>query len=75
MIDCRDGLMLVLRSNDKVVRFQTKTPIKVEFTSKVSNAANDAACGWVRPEQRVVVTYRKSDNPAYLGEPLRIEYK
>jgi len=75
MIDCRAGLTLVLRSGDKLVKFYTATPIKLEFTSKVSNAANEAACGYVRPEHRVVVTYRRTSNAAFMGEPIRIEYK
>jgi tetratricopeptide (TPR) repeat protein len=75
LIDCRQGITLVLRVNNAVVRFNTRTPIKLEFTSKVSNAANEAACGWVRPEARVVVTYKPSKDAPHLGEPIRIEYK
>jgi tetratricopeptide (TPR) repeat protein len=75
LIDCRQGITLVLRANNAVVRFNTRTPIKLEFTSKVSNRANEAACGWVRPEARVVVTYKPSREAAFFGDPIRIEYK
>lgn len=74
-IECRDGLTLVLRSGERIVRFHTKTPIKLEFTSKVSRAAEEAGCGPVRPEHRVVVTYRRSTDRSIFGEPIRIEYK
>ena len=75
MIECRDGLTLVLRSGDSFARFHTKTPIHLEFTSKTSNAANDAACGLVRPEHRVVVTYIPGKSALSIGEPIRVEYR
>jgi tetratricopeptide (TPR) repeat protein len=75
MIECRDGLTLVLRSGDSFVRFHTKTPIHLEFTSKTSNAANEAACGLVRPEHDVVVTYIPGKSTLSMGEPIRIEYR
>jgi tetratricopeptide (TPR) repeat protein len=75
MIDCRKGITLVVRSAEKVVKFHTDTPLHLEFTSKTSNAANEAACGPVYPEHRVVVTYIPRKSPASEGEPIRIFYK
>src|SRR5262249_44121718 len=75
MIECRDGLTLVLRSSDGFVRFHTKTPIHLEFISKTSSAADEAACGLVRPEHRVVVTYVPGKSTVSMGEPIRIEYR
>jgi hypothetical protein len=75
MIDCRRGITLVLRSADRMVSFHSDNPLHLEFISKTSNAANEAACGPVRPEHRVVVTYRRGTNGPYLGDPIRIEYR
>ncbi len=74
-IECRDGITLVVRTSDQTLRFHTKAPGKLEFASKVSNAANDAACGFVRPEQRVTITYRRTSEAWSFGEPLKVEYK
>lgn len=74
-IECRDGITLVVRASTGTVRFHTDTPRTLEFTSKVSSAADNAACGTVRPEQRVVVTFRRKTNGGFLGEPIKIEYK
>ena len=75
MIDCREGITLILRKDDQFIRFHTKTPIHLEFISKTSNAANEAACGLVRPEHHVIVTYLRKKVGDSLGEPIRIEYR
>jgi hypothetical protein len=75
MIDCTEGITLVVHSGDRVVRFKTKTPLHLEFISKTSNAANEAACGPVHTPPQVVVTYRPKAKSGFMGEPIRIEYR
>jgi tetratricopeptide (TPR) repeat protein len=75
MIDCRKGITLIVRNAGRVVKFHTDTPLHLEFTSGVSNAANEAACGPVFPEHRVIVTYIRRKTAGSEGEPIRINYK
>jgi hypothetical protein len=74
MMDCTRGLTLHVRIGNGNVRLHTADPSKVEFTSYVTSVTEGIECGPVKPELRVLITYRRSNDPSILGEPLLVEF-
>jgi tetratricopeptide (TPR) repeat protein len=73
-VDCTRGLTLRLRLGNGIVELHTDSPQQVEFMSYVTTIQDTFACGAMKPEVPVEIVYRRSANPAYLGEPLRVDF-
>ena len=74
-LDCARGLTLEVRLGNGVVRLHTETPSNIDFVRYVSTVKDSIACGPVKPEPNVVITYRPVSDPAFLGEPLVVEFR
>jgi hypothetical protein len=73
-VDCTNGLTLRVRSGATSVDLHTDTPANVQFMSYVADIKDTIACGIAKPEIPVAVTYRRSSNRQFLGEPLRVDF-
>jgi tetratricopeptide (TPR) repeat protein len=73
-IDCARGMTLQVRVGNGFVRLHTEDSSKVDFVSYAPNV-KDLACGPVKPELKVVITYKRGNDPSVLGEPLVVEFR
>jgi hypothetical protein len=73
-LDCTRGLTLQLRVESGFVELHSDRPSRVEFMSQVSTVKDSIGCGPIQPAVRVVITYARTANPRYLGEPLKVEF-
>jgi tetratricopeptide (TPR) repeat protein len=71
---CSDGLTLRVRVADATVELHTNTPERLEFMSYVATISDTIACGVLKPAVRVAVTYRRTNDRRFLGEPLRVDF-
>jgi hypothetical protein len=74
LVDCARGLTLSVRVGNAILKLHTETPSKVEFSSFVADVKDHVPCGPVKPERAVAITYKRSQDQAYLGEPLLVEF-
>jgi tetratricopeptide (TPR) repeat protein len=75
MIDCTKGMSLLVRVGSGTVQLHTDTPSQIDFVSYVTSVKEEIACGPVKPELHVVITYKRSTDPAFLGEPVVVEFR
>jgi len=75
LIDCSKGMDLQVRVGNGIVRLHTETPSSIDFVSYVTEVKDSIGCGPVKPERHVVITYKRSTDPAFLGIPLIVEFK
>jgi len=73
-LDCTRGLTLRVRAGNGVVELHSDDPSKIEFVSYTTAVSNTFTCGALTSPLPVTILYRRSPNPRYLGEPLRIEF-
>jgi tetratricopeptide (TPR) repeat protein len=64
-VDCggRDGMVLRIESDRRVIRLSARTFDAVEFISYRKNGPNGVSCGDQRPLFPVLATFRASDQP------------
>ena len=74
MIDCSRGVTLQLRVGNGTVRLHTDDPQAIEFNSNIAAVKDSVACGPLNPEVAVVVNYRRTGDPQYLGEPTHVTF-
>ena len=72
LIDCSKGLTLRIQVGKEVVQLHTDQVTEVEFTSDVPGIKDSIACGPLNPPVPVTVSYRRTGNSAFLGEPIRV---
>jgi tetratricopeptide (TPR) repeat protein len=75
MIDCTNGMNLHVRVGNGSVQLHTNTPSQIDFVSYVTSVKGEIGCGPVKPELHVIITYKRSADPAFLGEPLIVEFR
>jgi tetratricopeptide (TPR) repeat protein len=75
MIDCDKGVTLNLRTDKGMAQLHTDTPEKIQFISYIASLQGPISCGRVDPERHVVVAYRRSGVPGWLGEPILVEFR
>ena len=63
-----------VRVGNGIVELHTNTPEKVEFMSSVATVKDLIACGVQKPEPAVVITYKRSTDPRFLGEPFHVDF-
>jgi hypothetical protein len=74
-VQCGNGITLELRTERGIVRLHSDTPEKIQFVAYVATSTNTISCGPVQPEAYVSVVYRRTDDPAWLGEPTVVELR
>lgn len=75
LIDCRDGLTLMVLTQDDSFSFHTRSPDRVEFSTSTTAIGTELNCGPVDPPMPVVVTYRIApEGSEFLGVPLKVEF-
>jgi tetratricopeptide (TPR) repeat protein len=72
--DCSRGLTLRVGVGNGNVELHSPDPSKIEFVSYTTAVSDSFACGSFRSGPPVRVIYRRSSDPRYLGEPLRVEF-
>jgi hypothetical protein len=75
LLECGSGMTLHVRTAGTVVRLHTDNASAVNFVSYVSTMQGSVVCGPAATELHVVVFYRQTSDPAYLGEPLTVEFR
>jgi tetratricopeptide (TPR) repeat protein len=73
-VDCANGVTLRVRANNTIVELHTSKPAEVEFVSYVTAVKDTFECGPTNPEVPVVITYRRTGDRRFLGEPQKIEF-
>jgi len=74
-IDCASGMTLQVRVGNSSVLLHTDNPSKIDFVSNVSSVKDSIGCGPVKPELKVLITYKRGGDPNFLGEPLVVEFR
>src|SRR5262249_28143386 len=72
-VDCDDkGMTLTIKADDKIVKFNTNTPERVQFITYVQDVQREITCGPINPPKQVIVTYRSPTDAKskFNGEPL-----
>jgi hypothetical protein len=54
------------------VQLHTDNADSVDFSSDVPSIKDSVACGPLNPPLAATVSYRRTANPSYLGEPVRV---
>lgn len=72
LIDCSRGVTLRVQVGNGIVQLHTADPSTIEFNSNVAAVKDSIACGPVSPPVAVTITYKRTTDPQYLGEPLRV---
>ena len=75
LIDCDKGMTLHVRTARGIVLLHSDMPSRVNFVSYVSTLKSSIVCGAVMPELHVIVVYQRTTDPAYLGDPLVVEFR
>jgi len=75
LVDCSHGMTLSVRLDNRIVKLHAENPSKIDFVSYTNSVKGGIGCGPVNPELHVVVVYRRSTDPAFLGEPLAVEFR
>ncbi len=75
MMDCSHGLTMDVRVGNESVKFHSDDPSKIDFVSFTTDVKSTIACGPVQPEVPVVITYKRSADPSFLGEPIKVEFR
>ena len=75
LIDCAKGMDLHVRTDRGIVLLHSDMPSRINFVSYVSTVKDSIVCGAVTPELHVIVVYKRTTDPAYLGEPLAVEFR
>jgi tetratricopeptide (TPR) repeat protein len=70
------GMTLVVKADDRTLKFNTFTPDRVQFVSFTEDIGSVITCGPIKPARRVTVTYRNSTDAksSFEGEPLAVEF-
>jgi tetratricopeptide (TPR) repeat protein len=71
-LDCSNGLTLHIQIGTGMVRLHTDKSESVEFSSDVPTIKDSIGCGPLNPPAPVTVSYRRTANPSFLGEPIRV---
>ena len=77
-IICSDqGMTLIVKEGDRIVKLQTNTPERLRFITHQHDPSSSITCGKIDPAKPVIVTYRKSTggDSLYEGEPIALEFK
>ena len=72
--DCSHGLTLKVHVGNGNVEFHSEDASTIEFISYTTSVKDAFACGTFKSEMPVLIVYKKSSDPRYLGEPLRVEF-
>src|SRR5262249_41199280 len=72
LLDCSGGVTLRIQVASGVVQLHSDDPSQVEFTSDVPSIKDSIGCGPINPPVAVTVSYRRTADPAFLGEPIRV---
>src|SRR5262249_33612116 len=71
-IDCSKGMTLRIQIGNGIVQLHSDNSSSVDFTSDVPSIKDSTGCGPLNPPAAVTVSYRRSADPAFLGEPIRV---
>ena len=72
--DCSHGLTLKVHVGSGNVEFHSDDPSTIEFLSYTTSVKEAFACGTFKSELPVLIVYKKSPDPRYLGVPLHVEF-
>lgn len=74
LMDCSRGLTMRVRVGNGTVELHSDNPSKIEFTSFVRGVSDSIPCGTVKPELPVVIIYKRSSDPRFLGESVQVNF-
>jgi len=72
LLDCTKGVTLRIQVGNGIVQLHTDESASVEFSSDVPAVKDSIGCGPLNPPVAVTVTYKRSADPSFLGEPIRV---
>ncbi len=76
-VQCNDkGMTVLVKDGDRIVRFNTTTPERIQFITYTQQVSDSITCGKVNPPKQVVVTYRGSTDARspFDGELIAVEF-
>jgi hypothetical protein len=68
------GMNLHVQTEQGMVVLHSDMPSRINFVSYLSTPRGPVVCGAVTPAVHVIVVYRRTTDPAYLGDPLAVEF-
>jgi tetratricopeptide (TPR) repeat protein len=74
LIDCARGMNLYVQTTQGPVVLHSDMPSRINFISYLPTPMRPVVCGAVTPPSHVIVVYGKATDPAYIGEPLSVEF-
>ena len=72
-IECGDGMVLVFRSGDKVLRFSATDPVKLQFFSKDPSISVNIGCGPINIPAFVFYKPLNNQSP-FTGDAVAVEF-
>ncbi len=76
-VDCdAKGVTFIIKVGDQTLKLRTSDLGDVQFTSFTQEVSGDMTCGARKTAEKVVVTYRPSNDPRakFNGAPVAIEF-
>ena len=76
-VDCDDkGLTMTLKSADRIFKFHTAAPDRVQFITYTESVGKEFTCGPLNPARPVIITYRGATDAKskFDGEPVAVEF-
>ena len=74
MVDCAMGMNLHVQTTQGVVVLHSDMPSRIDFVSYLPTPRGPVVCGAVLPPVHVIVVYRPTTEPPFIGDPLAVEF-
>jgi tetratricopeptide (TPR) repeat protein len=77
MVCSAKGMTLIVNAGDRIFKFHTASPERVQFLTFTPDVTGAIECGKVKPAKSVLVTYRAPTGakPQFDGEPIAVEFE
>jgi hypothetical protein len=77
MVCSAKGMTLIVNAGDRIFKFHTASPERLQFLTFTPDVTGAIECGKVKPAKPVLVTYRAPTGAKsqFDGEPIAVEFE